>query len=210
MSLFKLNSDTHVRHTFLSWKHELEAGNITPLEALYRWTMVAVKEPVIKLKPYAELVREWLPQVEWLKEGEHVIWGSGYVDWTCPADFYKWADQYLGHVFTVGEFLRDYIAEHDPAKRDSMVKGKQKEIMERAEKAKELKAQGMTQQQIADKLGCSRETISKDLVKKKCSNAKKLPNPSAKLLSTPLANTPSPKPPPSRSLLPLAMILPMR
>ena len=126
---------TYIRHTFQTWKSELEAGRITPFEAVYRWTKVAIQETALNLKPYAELVTKYLPEVEWLKPGEHVIYGGDYLEWTCAADFYAWADRYMGHIFTIGQFLRDYIAEHEPAKRDRLIEHKQQEIAEKAKQA---------------------------------------------------------------------------
>ena len=158
---------SNVKHTFQSWKVALDAGRIKPLEAICRWTVVAAMEPMVNLKPYAELIRETLPRVEWLGEGEHVLYSATYhVDWTCPSDFFEWADSYLGHSLSIGKFLTEYIAEADKGKRDSLVTRKQDEIFIRRGKARALQEQGLTQREIAEELGVSRPTIASDLSEK--------------------------------------------
>lgn len=104
-----------LRVDFHDIKRALDRGSITPIEALHNWTTWALKQTTLELKPYFEYVRETLPIVTWHKPDEELL-VRGYlpVTWTCPTDFYQWADAFMGQVFTMGAHLRRYIAERDP------------------------------------------------------------------------------------------------
>jgi len=69
----------------------------------------------LELKPFFEYVCDTLPFVTWHRPDEELL-VLGYlpVTWTCPMDFYQWADNFMGLVFTMGAHLRRYIAEDDP------------------------------------------------------------------------------------------------
>jgi hypothetical protein len=108
--------------TLLDWKRELDDGRITALEALHRWTELAIKKSTLDLKQYVQLVTQTLPLVEWHKEGE-VLEIRGYipVTWKSAMDFYVWADNFNGNIFSLGEFLRKYIDENEPGAKEAMV-----------------------------------------------------------------------------------------
>lgn len=104
-----------LRVDFHDIKRALNSGSITPIEALHKWTTWALKQRTLELKPYFEYVRDTLPEVTWHQPGDELL-VHGYlpVTWTCPTDFYEWADDFMGKVFTMGAHLRRYIAEKDP------------------------------------------------------------------------------------------------
>lgn len=104
-----------LRVDFHDIKRALDGGSIQPIEALFKWTTWALKVRTVELKPYFEYVRQTLPMVIWHQPGEELL-VHGYlpVTWTCPMDFYQWADNFMGLVFTMGAHLRRYITEEDP------------------------------------------------------------------------------------------------
>ena len=104
-----------LRVDFHDIKRALDGGSITPIEALFKWTTWALKQRTLELKPYFHYVRETLPIVTWHQPGEELL-VHGYlpVTWTCPMDFYQWADNFMGLVFSMGAHLRRFIAEKDP------------------------------------------------------------------------------------------------
>ncbi|AGA33761.1 hypothetical protein TVNIR_2101 [Thioalkalivibrio nitratireducens DSM 14787] len=124
--------------SYNTWRIALEDGDITPIEALLRWTYVAMSRRVMDLEEYTRLVTKTLPSVEWHQPGEETeLPGYLPVTWTCAADFFEWADSYLGHIFSLGSFLREYIAEHDPGKKARLVQSKQADIATKVREAAE-------------------------------------------------------------------------
>lgn len=83
------------------------------------------------------------------------LWKDNYLD--TPEEFFE-------HMGIFGLDLEE------PAKLLKALRSKRSskkaEIIARAEKVKELRKQGMTQQAIADELGVSQKTVSDDLVEK--------------------------------------------
>jgi hypothetical protein len=126
----------HDPRSYNTWRIALDEGRIQPIEALLRWTYVAMARRVMDLEEYTRLVTKTLPIVEWHQPGEELqVRGYMPVTWTCAADFFEWADSYLGHIFSLGSFLRDYIAEHEPGKRERLLKNKKAEIAEKIAEA---------------------------------------------------------------------------
>jgi len=124
---------------------------------------------VMDLEEYTRLVTKTLPMVEWHQPGEELeVLGYMPVTWMCATDFFEWADSYLGHIFSLGTFLREYIAEYEPEKRERMVKSKQAEIARIREQKPEA-----TQREIADVIGVSvprvNQLINSDTHKQKAS-----------------------------------------
>lgn len=104
--------------TYNTWRIALKEGRIKPIEALMRWTYVAMASRVMDLKEYTRLVIKTLPDVEWHKPGEKLeVMGYMPVTWTCARDFYQWADSYLGDVFTLGAELRKHVEAEAPEQR---------------------------------------------------------------------------------------------
>lgn len=96
--------------TYNTWRIGLEDGRIKPIEALFRWTFVALNGRVMEFKEYSRLVEKTLPDVEWHQPGEKLeVYGYEPVTWTCAADFYEWADNLLGNAFSLGRLLRESI-----------------------------------------------------------------------------------------------------
>jgi len=124
--------------SYNTWRVALEDGRIKPIEALLRWTFVASARRVMDLDEYTQLVVKTLPEVEWLQPGsEFEVMGYMPVSWTCASEFFDWADSYLGHVFSLGSFLREYIAEHEPVEREKLLKAKEVQIAEKLKEARE-------------------------------------------------------------------------
>ena len=142
--------------TYNTWRIALDEGRIEPIEALLRWTYVAMARRVMDLEEYTRLVTKTLPKVEWHQPGEELeVLGYMPVTWTCATDFFEWADSYLGHIFSLGTFLREYIAEYEPEKRERMVKSKQAEIARIREENP-----GATQREIAEVAGVTQGRVS--------------------------------------------------
>lgn len=63
---------------------------------------------------YSELIKKYLPQVEWLPEGEKFLVDRiTPVYWHSPEDFFKFVNARFGGMFEFGDFLRGYIDEKD-------------------------------------------------------------------------------------------------
>ena len=135
-----------LRVDFHDIKRALDKGSITPIEALHNWTTWALKVRTLELKPYFEYVRETLPIVAWHKPDEELL-VHGYlpVTWTCPMDFYQWADDFMGQVFSMGAHLRRFIAEEDPTHAAALLEQSLtaiEKVKATMAKAPELKATG--------------------------------------------------------------------
>ena len=104
-----------IGNDFHAIKRALDDELLTPIEALHRWTTCALKHTALEIKPWFEYVRETLPIVTWHQPGEELL-VHGYlpVTWTCPTDFYEWADDFMGLIISMGAHLRGYVAEEDP------------------------------------------------------------------------------------------------
>jgi len=120
-----------------------------------------------------DVIRTVLPHKPW----NHIPLGN-------PS---KMADVYIegitGYPYSV---LISVISEFDKELAEGLeslikIASKRDQIIERSETSKRLYSDGLTQQEIAERLGVSQDTISKDLKRKTVRNKKSL-NPKRKLI----------------------------
>jgi predicted XRE-type DNA-binding protein len=153
---------TH-KWSYVSLQNEVEIGAMNPKTAIYH----AVAILVIDLSGHGffEFIRWFkvvVKRVEW-GDGKTVHTTTGLY-WDGLKDCLSYIDVETGGTLQMASW---FVKHEDDSEADfekaSESKAKQ---LARQERAKELHEQGATQQQIADELGVSQQTVSRDLLKK--------------------------------------------
>ena len=98
-------------------KQELEAK-----KALIWLTMQAASTTAVSCKGYFEAVAAVLPLAKWNPDGDKLdVPGGCPVVFRGPADFYEWADGFLGELLQAGAWLRQYVAADTPERKVEVV-----------------------------------------------------------------------------------------
>ena len=96
------------------------------------------------MRDYTELVKEYLPQVKWMPEGEKFLAGRVTpVYWHSPTDFYFFVNGLFGDMFEFGLFLKDYVGEENLTVAEEKL-SKQLEIAELAKETDVLGEVGVS------------------------------------------------------------------
>lgn len=148
-------------------KKSLDLGEIDQLEALFRWTVYAITQRTLDLKPFFTYVAETIPQVTWHKPGEKTE-VRGYIPetWQSAAEFFAWADKFMGNVFSLGSWLQKYVVAADSKKPGVVAKAEER--YRRNVEIHQVKAENpsLSQQVIAERFGMKRETVRNVLAEK--------------------------------------------